>query len=83
MSQAWSYKIQVQGRFSQRWRHWFDDTDISIEAGSLSEVTTLTAVIVDQAALLGILQKLYTLGLPLLLIQREDAGAIQATAVER
>lgn len=32
--------------------------------------TTLTGPVADQAALLGILQKLYTLGLPLLLVQR-------------
>jgi hypothetical protein len=83
MSQAWSYKIRVQGRLSERWHHWFDDMDISIEPGNRSEVTTLTAAIVDQAALLGILQTLYTLGLPLLLVQREHAGPIQGTSVER
>ena len=83
MSQAWSYKIQVQGRLSERWRYWFDDMDLRVEAGSRLEVTTLTATIVDQAALLGLLQKLYTLGLPLLLVQREDAEAIRGTTVER
>jgi hypothetical protein len=31
----------------------------------------LTGPVADQAALLGLLQKLYTLGLPLLLVQRK------------
>jgi hypothetical protein len=83
MSQAWAYKIQVHGRLSERWHHWFEDMDISVESGNLFEVTTLKAVLVDQAALLGILQRLYTLGLPLLFVRREDAGTIEATAVER
>ena len=83
MSQAWPYKIQGRGRFSERWRHWFDDMEVSIEAGTVTEVTTLTALVVDQAALLGILQKLYTLGLPLLLVRREEAGETQGASVER
>jgi len=33
--------------------------------------TTLTGTVADQAALLGLLQKLYTLGLPLLLVRRK------------
>jgi hypothetical protein len=82
MSQAWPYKIQVQGSFSQRWSHWFDDVEVSMDATTVAEVTTLKAVVVDQAALLGLLQKLYTLGLPLLLVEREDADDVPGTATE-
>ena len=34
--------------------------------------TTLTGTVADQAALLGLLQQLYTLGLPLLLVRRKE-----------
>jgi hypothetical protein len=37
-----------------------------------SGITMLTGVVVDQAALLGLLQKLYNLGLPLLLVRRKE-----------
>jgi hypothetical protein len=73
----------VQGRLSERWHLWFEGMEISVEPGNRSEVTTLAAAVVDQAALLGILQKLYTLGLPLLLVQREPSGPIQGPSVER
>ncbi len=76
MTQPWRYRIRVQGRVSERWTHWFDDMDINVQAGAGPEVTTLTGAVVDQAALLGLLQKLYTLGLPLMLVQREQGGDV-------
>lgn len=72
MTQPRVYEIQVQGRLGERWTHWFDDMHIRIEAGTEPETTVLTGAMVDQAALLGILQRLYTLGLPLLLVRREE-----------
>lgn len=76
MTQLWRYHIQVQGRLSDRWTHWFDDMEISTQVGAGSDITTLTGAVVDQAALLGLLQRLYTLGLPLLLVRREEMGDI-------
>jgi hypothetical protein len=83
MTQGWPYEIRVQGQLSERWSHWFDDMEVSIEAGTMPDTTLLTTVVVDQAALLGILQKLYTLGLPLLLVQRGAATEGLDTAGER
>ena len=71
MTEAWTYEIQVQGRIGERWAHWFDDMRVSAQGEALSAITTLTGKVADQAALLGLLQKLYTLGLPLLLVQRK------------
>jgi len=71
MSEAWTYEIQVQGRIGERWAHWFDDMSASAQGEALSAITTLTGKVADQAALLGLLQKLYTLGLPLLLVERK------------
>ena len=71
MTAAWTYEIQVQGRIGERWAHWFDDMRVTSQGEAQSAITTLTATVADQAALLGLLQKLYTLGLPLLLVQRK------------
>ena len=74
-----TYQIQVQGWISERWADWFDDMTISVsdeddagQPGGGLAITTLTGTVADQAALLGLLQQLYTLGLPLLLVRRED-----------
>ena len=71
MSEAWTYEIEVQGRIGERWAHWFDDMLVTARGEAQNTRTTLTGSVVDQAALLGLLQKLYTLGLPLLLVRRK------------
>jgi hypothetical protein len=73
MTEAWRYEIRVAGRLGERWAHWFEDMDVTIQP----DTTTLTGAVLDQAALLGVLQKLYTLGLPLLLVRREEIAATQ------
>jgi hypothetical protein len=70
MSELWTYQIQVQGRIGERWGHWFEDMSVNAQGEAQQATTTLTGPVADQAALLGLLQKLYTLGLPLLLVQR-------------
>jgi hypothetical protein len=79
MSETPSYEIQVQGRIGARWAHWFEDMRVSTRGDERSDeqnaTTTLTGTVADQAALLGLLQKLYTLGLPLLLVQRQQQEA--------
>lgn len=69
MSEAWIYEIQVQGRIGERWAPWFEDMKISAQDEAQITTTTLTGAVADQAALLGLLQRLYTLGLPLLLVR--------------
>ena len=64
------YEIEVQGRIGERWADWFDDLAVDARDGAEGPVTTLTGSVADQAALLGLLQRLYTLGLPLLLVRR-------------
>ena len=76
--QAAAYRIQVQGRLSPRWAGWFEGL-VATEDGA--GTTTLTGVVADQAALLGVLGRLYTLGLPLLMVERQpeaDPGADEA-----
>ena len=65
------YQISVQGYLDKSRADWFDGMDIEpqVDADGRS-VTKLTGKVVDQAALHGLLRKLYDLGLSLLSIKR-------------
>lgn len=70
-----TYQIRVQGWISERWANWFDNMTITVtdeDEDDAPAITTLTGTVADQAALLGLLQKLYTLGFPLLLVRRKE-----------
>ncbi len=69
------YLLQVQGVISEHWLGYFDDMKVSVEGKDGWAITTLVGRIVDQAALQGLLQKMYTLGLVLLKVEREMGGA--------
>jgi len=80
-----AYRILVQGWVSLRWEDWFEGMHIELlgpdatagtpadrEEGSKStggEATLLTGPVPDQAALLGMLQRLYSFGLPILSVE--------------
>ena len=65
------YQIIVQGYLDKSRADWFDGMVIvpQVVAEGVS-ITQLTGEVVDQAALLGLLRKLYDLGLTLLLVKR-------------
>ena len=67
------YQISVQGYLDKSRADWFDGMVIVPQVGAEGvTVTQLTGEVVDQAALLGLLRKLYDLGLTLLLIERVE-----------
>ena len=67
------YQIQVQGYLEEHWSDWFDGMEILAKISEENtRVTKLTGNIIDQAALHGLLRKLYDLGLPLLSIKCID-----------
>ena len=69
------YEIRVQGQVDHGWADWYDDMVIRTqEEADGSVVTTLTGVVADQAALLGLLSKLYHHGLPLLEVRQTGSG---------
>ena len=69
------YQIRVQGQVSKRWAHWFEEMTIQTNQGTDADATSeLIGPVADQAALLGLLQKLYTLGMPLLSVRRIEPG---------
>jgi hypothetical protein len=65
------YEIRVRGKLGRHWSDWCGGLSFSseeMEDGAL--VTTLTGMVADQAALRGILAKLWDLGLTLLSVRR-------------
>ncbi len=57
------YQIRIKESLSQEWQAWFDGMTIVHTA---SEETVITAEIIDQAQLYGLLKKVRNLGLTLL-----------------
>ena len=53
------YRIQVQGQLDESWSQWFDGMAVAFEDG----VTTLTGALADQAALRGVLDRIWDLNL--------------------
>ena len=61
------YEIKVPGHFDESWSDWAGGMTITVEQESDElPVTTLTGTVADQAALQGLLRRLYSLGLPLI-----------------
>jgi hypothetical protein len=64
-----TYRIRIQGALSQSWADYLGDLDIEVNRESDWPVTTLSGPVIDQAALLGVLNSLYDLGYPLLSVE--------------
>jgi len=68
-----TYQISVQGRVDPNWFDLLEGMSICVSTGEGgSPVTTLDGEFNDQAALLGILNSLYELHLPLLFVKCLD-----------
>ena len=61
-----TYEIKVPGQLDKTWIAWVEGMTLTVEsAGGEPPITTLV-VTVDQAALLGLLRRLYSRGVPLI-----------------
>jgi hypothetical protein len=70
LDQPATYQIKVPGHLDESWSDWAEGMTITVESeGEGPPVTTLTGT-VDQAALQGLLRRLYSLGLPLISVNR-------------
>jgi hypothetical protein len=70
-----TYQIKVPGELDERWSDWYGEMTVTV--GSDDDglpVTTLTGT-VDQAALQGLLRRLYSLGLPLISVMYVENGS--------
>jgi hypothetical protein len=56
------YQIRLEGHLGDQWRIWFKGMTITPETNG---DTLLTGLVVDQAALFGLLKKVRDLGIPL------------------
>ncbi len=69
-----TYQIKVPGELGESWSDWAGGITITVESkGEGPPVTTLTGTL-DQAALQGLLRRLYSLGLPLISVICVDCG---------
>ena len=64
-----TYQIKVPGQLNEHWSEWNGTMTISVDSQSDgTSVTTLTGSL-DQAALQGLLRRLYAVGLPLISVR--------------
>ena len=70
MADRAGYQIQIEGWIGEQWRHWFEDALVCSErAHGGAPVTTLRGTF-DQAALRGVLCKIWDLNLIVLSVTR-------------
>lgn len=70
LDQPGTYEIKVPGRLDESWVEWFEGMEITVESGDGPTVTILTGTVADEAALQGLLDRLFSLGLRLLSVVR-------------
>ncbi len=73
------YQIRVKGHLGREWTDWFEGLTIRITDNG---ETLLTGLVVDQAALHGLLKKVRDLGMPLLSVLRIEPGQADASDVK-
>ena len=67
------YEIRLKGHLASRWAAWFDGLSLSNESDG---TTLIHGLVVDQAALHGLLQKVRDVGLPLVSVTQVDADHV-------
>ena len=66
---AGRYEIRIQGHLHSRWAAWFDGLSLTNNSDG---TTIITGLVLDQAALHGLLQKVRDVGLPLVSVAQVD-----------
>ena len=66
LDQPIPYQIKVPGALEKNWLDWNDGLTATIETDKNGDPITIVTTTIDQAALQGLLQHLYSLGLPLI-----------------
>jgi hypothetical protein len=71
------YQITIEGRIDPSWSEWLDDLQlVSRKEANGMVLTTLSGALTDQAALRGLLNRLWDLNLVLYSIQQMDPAAL-------
>jgi hypothetical protein len=67
------YRIEMDGNIDQRILTWFDDMTLSTESRDEGKtISTLVGLVADQAALHGLLNRIYTLGFLVISVTRVE-----------
>ena len=69
------YEIRIEGHIQARWSDWFEGLEIRNESNG---ETRLCGPLADQAALLGVLEKIHALNLKLINVRRLPEGPLHA-----
>ena len=67
--EAEGYEIRVRGHLASRWADWFDGISLTNESDG---TTSIQGLVIDQAALHGVLHRLRDTGLPLISVTQLD-----------
>ncbi len=73
------YEIRLKGHLNNRWTGWFEGLTITFEDNGH---TLLTGLVVDQAALHGLLKKVRDLGIPLVSVNPLEPDPADASDVK-
>ena len=68
-----TYQIKIPGQLDESWVEWAENLEITIETNQDGDPITTLISTIDQAALIGILRRLYSLGLPLISVAYQEA----------
>jgi hypothetical protein len=71
------YQIRIKGHLGQEWADWFEGLTITLEDNG---ETFLTGLVVDQAALFGLLRKVRDVGVPLVSVSPVEPGQAEVKA---
>src|SRR5829696_1253895 len=72
------YQLRVEGVLDAAWSAWFDGMEVA--GDERGRQTTITGPVADQAALHGLLAKVFDLGLPLISVRRLPPRVTQPAA---
>ena len=73
------YEIRLKGHLNHRWADWFEGLTITLEDQG---DTLLTGLVVDQAALHGLLKRVRDLGMPLVSVSPVESGQADASDIK-
>ena len=78
------YRIRFQGAFDDSWlQDLGTDWTMQFNDDNTAVTTTITGILCDQAALIGLLSSLYNVGLPLLEVEYLETEAVRSWSEEQ
>jgi hypothetical protein len=75
-----NYKIRINGHLDPEWSDWFEGLTVTLEEDG---TTLLTGMVIDQAALHGLLKKVRDLGMPLVSVCSLEPGPSTTLGTDR